>query len=91
MEMTTAEIFGRMKDTDAPEELLGEVRSLFERADFVKFAKHVASEEENAAALPVAVRFVTDTYRSEIESGDAGVVETEGEVHADVLSSENKE
>lgn len=91
MEMTTAEIFGRMKDTDAPEELLCEVRSLFERADFVKFAKHVASEEENAAALPVAVRFVTDTYRSEIESGDAGMVETEGEVHEAVPSSENKE
>lgn len=91
MEMTTAEIFGRMKDTDAPEELLCEVRSLFERADFVKFAKHVASEEENAAALPVAVRFVTDTYRSEIESGDAGMVETEEEVHEAVPSSENKE
>ena len=38
------------------------------RADFVKFAKYVASEDENAAALPVAVRFVTETYRVEVEN-----------------------
>jgi hypothetical protein len=28
----------------------------------------VASEEDNAAALPVAVRFVTETYQAEIET-----------------------
>ena len=67
MEMTTAEIFEDMKKTDAPSELLAEVKQLFELADFVKFAKFVASDEENAAALPVAVRFVTQTYQSEIE------------------------
>lgn len=68
MEMTTAEIFDDMKATDAPEELLREMKELFERADFVKFAKFVASEEDNAAALPVAVRFVTETYQAEIET-----------------------
>ena len=68
MEMTTPEIFEDMKKTDAPEELLREVRELFERADFVKFAKYVASEEDNAASLPVAVRFVTQTYQTEIET-----------------------
>lgn len=67
MEMTTAEIFREMKDTDVPKELLDEVKVLFERADFVKFAKYVASEDENAAALPLAVRFVTQTYQAEIE------------------------
>jgi hypothetical protein len=67
MEMTTAEIFHDMKETDAPEELVAEMKSLFETADFVKFAKFVASDEENASALPVAVRFVTQTYQSEIE------------------------
>ena len=67
MEMTTAEIFKDMKDTDAPENLLSEMRELFERADFVKFAKYVASDEDNAAALPVAVRFVTETYQAELE------------------------
>ena len=67
MEMTTSELFEDMKNTGAPAELLAEVKQLFELADFVKFAKFVASDEENAAALPVAVRFVTQTYQSEIE------------------------
>lgn len=67
MEMTTAEIFADMKDTDAPEDLLNELKELFERADFVKFAKFVASDEDNAASLPVAVRFVTATYQSDVE------------------------
>lgn len=72
MEMTTAEIFVSLKDEDAPAELLGEVRDLFELADFVKFAKHLASDEENASALPVAVRFVTQTYQKEIETPESG-------------------
>jgi hypothetical protein len=68
MEMTTAEIFDEMKGKDAPEKVVSEVKELFERADFVKFAKYVASDDENAAALPVAVRFVTETYQAEVES-----------------------
>ena len=68
MEMTTAEIFEDMKATDAPKELLVELKDLFERADFVKFAKFVASDEDNAAALPMAVRFVTSTYQVDVES-----------------------
>lgn len=66
MEMTTAEIFGQMKGTDVPEQLQKDAKELFDRADFVKFAKYVASEEENAATLPLAVRFVTETYQAEI-------------------------
>lgn len=72
MEMTTAEIFTSFNDDDAPAELLKEVRELFELADFVKFAKHLASDEENASALPVAVRFVTQTYQKEIETPESG-------------------
>ena len=68
MEMTTAEIFNDMKATDAPAELQAELKELFERADFVKFAKFVASDEDNASALPLAVRFVTATYQMEVES-----------------------
>ena len=75
MEMTTAEIFKEMKATDAPAELLAQVQELFERADFVKFAKFVASEQENSSALPLAVRFVTQTYQAEIEA--EGKEETE--------------
>ena len=67
MEMTTAEIFNDMKNTDAPADLLEELKELFERADFVKFAKFTASDEDNAKALPSAVRFVTSTYQTELE------------------------
>ena len=72
MEMTTAEIFDEMKDKDAPEKVKAEVKELFERADFVKFAKYVASEEDNASVLPLAVRFVTETYQADVESNDGG-------------------
>ena len=72
MEMTTAEIFKEMKSTDAPSELLDAVRELFETADFVKFAKLVVPDQDNAKVLPLAVRFVTETYQSEIESEAEG-------------------
>ena len=68
MEMTTAEIFDEMKSTDVPKELLQEAKELFERADFVKFAKFVASDEDNAAVLPLAVKFVTETYQADVET-----------------------
>jgi hypothetical protein len=84
MEMTTAEIFKDMKKTDAPEDLVVEVKELFERADFVKFAKFTASEEENASALPVAVRFVTSTYQTDVEE-EAGAKEDEEKEVKDVL------
>lgn len=67
MEMTTAEIFQGLKDTDVPEDLYQEMKDLFERADFVKFAKFTATEEENAQVLPQAVRFVTTTYQTQLE------------------------
>ncbi|MBR6346397.1 MAG: hypothetical protein IKR69_03310 [Bacteroidales bacterium] len=67
LEMTTAEIFEGLKESDMPEDLKSEMRTLFERADFVKFAKFIATDEENATVLPQAVRFVTTTYQTEIE------------------------
>lgn len=67
-EMTTAELFDALKkEKDIAPDLFNETRDLFERADFVKFAKYVASEEDNAGVLPLAVRFVTGTYQAEIE------------------------
>ena len=33
----------------------------------MKFAKFVASDQENAAALPLAIRYVTTTYQAEVE------------------------
>ena len=69
MEMTTAEIMKDLKNTDVAEDLQSGLKDLFERADFVKFAKYTASDEDNAAALPLAVRFVTSTYQTEVEEG----------------------
>ena len=67
-EMTTAEIFDALKDDKRlTAELYGSTKDLFELADFVKFAKHIASDAENAAALPQSVRFVTSTYQSTLE------------------------
>ena len=77
MEMTTGEIFREMKPEFENEPadrkaLLKDLENLFETADYVKFAKHTASEQENAAVLPLAVRFVTQTYQDDLAaaSGD---------------------
>ena len=65
-EMTTAELFDALKgEKEVSPEMYNELKDLFERADFVKFAKMVVSDEENATVLPVAVKFVTDTYQTE--------------------------
>ena len=49
----------------------------------MKFAKYVASDDENAAAVPLAVRFVTSTYQSQVEedpaAGPEDVVKPEDE------------
>jgi len=67
-EMTTAELFDALKgEGDITPENYGAMKDLFERADFVKFAKMTASDEENATVLPTAVKFVTDTYQAEIQ------------------------
>ena len=63
-EMTTAELFDSLKHTDVPADLYVEMKQLFETADLVKFAKAFATDEENAAAVPLAVRFVTSTYQN---------------------------
>lgn len=68
MEMTTAEIFQDLKGSDVPEDLYQEMNALFERADFVKFAKFTATDQENATVLPQAIRFVTATYQAEVEN-----------------------
>lgn len=67
MEMTTKEIMDAMKDKDVDPELMKELRELFERADFVKFAKFTVDNQENASVVPFAVRFVTQTYQAELD------------------------
>jgi hypothetical protein len=66
MEMTTAEIFYELREKDLPSDLFDGMKQLFERADYVKFAKYTATDEENAAVLPFAVRFVTSTYQEQL-------------------------
>ena len=67
-EMTTDELFAALKGCDGIRpDVFAETRSLFELADFVKFAKHTASRDENAKALSTAVGFVTSTYQTELE------------------------
>lgn len=71
MEMTTAEIFDALRGAeDLPSDLRDSLKDLFERADFVKFAKMTASAEENAAVIPEAVKFVTSTYLAPTEETD---------------------
>lgn len=72
MEMTTSEIFRDLEKEIGDGKLCQDLKVLFERADFVKFAKYVASEQENASAVPVAVKFVNDTYQHDIENADDG-------------------
>lgn len=67
-EMTTAELFSALKDcSEIPQDLYQPLKELFERADFVKFAKYVADKQDNAAALPLAVKFVSSTYQTQLE------------------------
>jgi len=67
-EMTTAELFDALKsDKDITPEMFADLKDLFERADFVKFAKYVAPDTDNAKVLPLAVNFVTTTYQSELQ------------------------
>lgn len=69
-EMTTAEIFAALKgNPELTPELYGNAKELFETADFVKFAKHVASDEDNRKAIPEAVGFVMGTYKEVPEEG----------------------
>ncbi len=67
LEQTTAEIFDSLKDKKIEPRLFAEVKELFERADFVKFAKHSATDAENEETLPTAVRFVNDTFLQRME------------------------
>lgn len=75
-EMTTAEIFAELKgNKELTPELWAEAKELFELADFVKFAKHTATDDDNARAIPQAVRFVMGTYKEEEPEPEANGAE----------------
>ncbi len=67
LEQTSAEMFSDLKDKKIDPALLEKLQDLFTTADFVKFAKHTASDAENEEAIPTAVRFVNETYMQQME------------------------
>lgn len=69
IERTSGEILSDLSDKDVPPSDFEAVRDLFGTADLVKFAKYTASAQENENAVPVAVRFVNDTFLQTLEAG----------------------
>ena len=68
LEQTSAEMFRDLADKDITPALFDQMKDLFATADFVKFAKHTATDQENENAIPTAIRFVNETYMSQIEN-----------------------
>ena len=68
LESTSAEIFEELKNKGIEQALYVRVQELFETADYVKFAKHSASDLENEDAVPTAIKFVNETYMQQIEA-----------------------
>lgn len=60
MEMTTSEIIDRLMESQ-DEKALGELRTLFETADLVKFAKYSTLINENDMNLVNAIEFINRT------------------------------
>lgn len=77
IERTSGEILTDLSTKDVQPSDYEAVKELFGTADLVKFAKYTASEQENENAVPVAVRFVNDTFMQELESS-AGKSKEEG-------------
>ena len=67
LEQTSAEMFRELCEKDIDPALTEKLKDLFTTADFVKFAKHTASDQENENAVPTAIRFVNETYMNDIQ------------------------
>lgn len=65
MEMTSAEIIGRLKEV-GDQEKLQELTMLFETADLVKFAKYTVGMSENDRNLVSAVDFINNTKQENV-------------------------
>ncbi len=68
IERTSNEILSDLSTKEISPSDFEAVRELFTTADLVKFAKYTASEADNENAVPVAVRFVNDTFMQELEA-----------------------
>ena len=67
LERPSREMLADLKKQDIESGLYDKMEELFNRADLVKFAKYLASAEENEEVIPDAVRFVNATYMQEID------------------------
>ena len=68
IERTSGEILVDLSTKDIQPSDFESLKDLFGTADLVKFAKYTASESENENAVPVAVRFVNDTFMQALEA-----------------------
>ena len=68
LEETSAEMFRDLAGKAVDPALVEPLKELFGTADFVKFAKHTASDAENESAIPTAIRFVNETYMAQLEN-----------------------
>ena len=66
-EQTSAEMFRDLQGKEIDPALLEKLKDLFATADFVKFAKHSPADDENEGVIPTAVRFVNETYMTQVE------------------------
>ena len=67
LEQTSAEMFRDLQDKEIDPALMDKMKDLFTTADFVKFAKYTAPDQENENAIPTAIRFVNETYMKQVE------------------------
>ncbi len=67
LERTSGEILEDLSKKDLTVSDYELLKDLFTTADLVKFAKYVASQEENENTIPDSVRFVNDTFLQSIE------------------------
>ena len=67
LERPSREMLADLKKQDIEPRLYENMDELFTRADLVKFAKYLASAEENEEVIPDAVRFVNATYLKEVD------------------------
>lgn len=67
IERTSNEILADLAGKEMSPSDYESLKDLFGTADLVKFAKYQAGKEENENAVPVAVKFVNDTFMQELE------------------------
>lgn len=80
MEMTTNQIVKELRTKDIDGAMLEKISDLFALSDLVKFAKFAATLSECEEGIPTAVKFVNDSYMSQLKESESNVkIDKEGE------------